>query len=104
MRIPVVLQAEAAECGLACLAMVAGHFGHGESIRELRSRFRISSRGATLLNIRDFATRLGFQSRAVKVELNELHLLRRPAILHWDFDHFVVLASVGNRRTFAADQ
>ena len=103
MRIPVVLQAEAAECGIACLTMVAGHFGHGESLRDLRSRFRMSQRGTTLLNIRDFANRLGFQSRAVKVDMHELHLLRRPAILHWNFDHFVVLVSVSRQRVKIID-
>lgn len=98
MRVPVVLQVDSSECGIACLAMVAAHFGHRETLREYRSKFCVSQRGTTLANLRSYAERLGFQSRAVRLELEELSLLRRPAILHWEFDHFVVLAGV-NRKT-----
>ena len=103
MRIPVVLQADAAECGIACLAMVAAHFGHRETLREYRSKFRVSQRGTTLANLRNYAEKLGFQGRAVKVELEELALLRRPAILHWEFDHFVVLTAVGRKKIRIVD-
>lgn len=95
MRIPVVLQSDHAECGLACLAMVAAFHGHGETLREYRSRFRISQRGTTLASLRDYAEQLGFKCRAVRVELEELAQIRRPAILHWELDHFVVLHAVG---------
>lgn len=103
MHIPVVLQADTAECGIACLAMVAAHFGHNETLREYRSKFRVSQRGTTLANLRSYAERLGFQSRAVRLDLEELSLLRRPAILHWEFDHFVVLAGVSKRKVRIID-
>ncbi len=103
MRVPVVLQADAAECGIACLAMVAAHFGHRETLREYRSKFRVSQRGTTLANLRSYAERLGFQGRAVRLELDELSLLRRPAILHWEFDHFVVLAGVSRKKVRIID-
>ena len=97
MRLPVILQADRAECGLACLAMVAGYYGHHATLRELRSRFRMSMRGATLRKLHDCAEQMGLNSRAVRVELVELKQLRAPAILHWEFDHFVVLKSVNRR-------
>ena len=103
MRIPVVLQADNAECGLACLSMVAGYYGHRETLREYRSRFRVSQRGTTLASLRNYAEQLGFQSRAVRAELDELPQLRLPAILHWEFNHFVVLLSVGRRWVKIAD-
>lgn len=103
MRVPIVLQADASECGIACLAMVAAHFGHHQTLREYRSQFRISQRGTTLANLRNHAQKLGFQGRAVKLELEELQLLRRPAILHWAFDHFVVLIAVGRNRIRIVD-
>ncbi len=95
MRVPIVLQSDRAECGLACLAMVAAFHGHRETLREYRSRFHVSQRGGTLANLRDYAEQLGFQCRAVRVELDELPQLRRPAILHWDLNHFVVLKATG---------
>ena len=94
MRLPVILQADRAECGLACLAMVAGYYGHHATLRELRSRFRMSMRGATLRKLHNCAEQMGLNSRAVRVEMEELKQLRAPAILHWEFDHFVVLKSV----------
>ena len=97
MRLPVILQADRAECGLACLAMVAGYYGHHATLRELRARFRMSMRGATLRKLHDCAEQMGLNSRAVRVELEELKQLRAPAILHWEFDHFVVLRSVNRR-------
>ena len=97
MRLPVILQADRAECGLACLAMVAGLYGHHATLRELRARFRMSMRGATVRKLHDCAQQMGLNCRAVRVELEELKQLRAPAILHWEFDHFVVLKSVNRR-------
>ena len=103
MRLPVILQADRSECGLACLAMVAGHYGHHATLRELRARFRMSMRGATLRKLHDCAELMGLSSRAVRVELKELKQLRAPAILHWEFDHFVVLKSVNRRGVSIVD-
>ncbi len=97
MRLPVILQSDRAECGLACLAMIASYYGHRSTLRELRSRFRLSMRGTTLGTLRDCAEKMGLRCRAVRAELEELVQLRTPAILHWDLDHFVVLKSVNRR-------
>ena len=97
MRLPVILQSDRAECGLACLAMIASYYGHRSTLRELRSRFRLSMRGTTLGTLRECAEKMGLRCRAVRAELEELVQLRTPAILHWDLDHFVVLKSVNRR-------
>ena len=97
MRLPVILQSDRAECGLACLAMIAAYYGYRSSLRDLRSRFRLSTRGTTLGNLRDCAEKMGLSCRAVRAELEELEQLRSPAILHWELDHFVVLKSVNRR-------
>ena len=94
-RLPLVLQTEAAECGLACLAMVAGYHGQGANLAELRRRFGLSLKGATLQDLVRIADRLGLASRPVRLELDELRLLKTPCILHWDLNHFVVLRGVG---------
>ena len=90
----IVLQTEAAECGLACLAMVAGHFGHLTDLAELRRRFSISLKGATLTQLMRHASAMDLTSRAVRLELDELEKLSTPCILHWKLNHFVVLSKV----------
>ena len=93
-RLPVILQTEAAECGLACLAMVMGYHGVITDLATLRARHAISLKGMTLNTLTKMAgdEKLGF--RAVRLELPDLAQLRLPAILHWDLNHFVVLKSV----------
>lgn len=90
-KMPLLRQAEAAECGLACVGMVAGAFGYKTDLPTLRSRFPISLKGATLKNIIGISAQLNMGARAVRCEPDELRELRVPAILHWDMDHFVVL-------------
>ncbi|MDE0272024.1 MAG: peptidase domain-containing ABC transporter [Gammaproteobacteria bacterium] len=97
MSLPVILQSERSECGLACLAMVAGFYGYRCTLRELRSKFQLSLHGMTLRRLRDCAGSLGLTSRGVRLELEDLPQLRSPAILHWEFDHFVVLKSLNRR-------
>ena len=98
-----VRQSQAAECGLACLAMIACHHGHGTDLRALRQRFPLSLKGATLARLVDIAQALGFQSRALRLELGELGQLGLPCILHWDLNHFVVLEKAGKRRVRVCD-
>ena len=93
-NVPVILQTEAAECGLACLNMIAQHYGDKRELSELRQDASLSLRGATLKTIMEMAHRLGLQSRALKIEMANLSQLSCPAILHWDMQHFVVLTKV----------
>ena len=93
----VILQAEPAECGLACLAMVASHHGMVLPLRELRRRFPLSLKGASLSRLLDVARRLGLTGRALRLELGELAQLRTPCLLHWDLNHFVVLEKANGR-------
>jgi len=92
---PVILQNEAAECGLACLAMVAASHGLHVDLPALRQRFNLSLKGATMADLATMAHALKLQTRAVRAEPEQLEQLPLPAILHWDFNHFVVLVKVG---------
>ena len=96
-KLPVLLQTEAAECGLACLAMVASYYGHEVDVATLRRRFAVSMRGATLATLMELAARLGLETRAVRIELEDLARLRTPCVLHWNFTHFVVLRRATGR-------
>ncbi len=96
-RTPVVLQTEAAECGLACLAMVAGHYRHRSDLLSLRKHYDVSLKGMTLHDIVRLAHKLKLSTRAVKAEMEDLGRLRLPCILHWSHNHFVVLVRVAKR-------
>ncbi|MGH8082127.1 MAG: peptidase domain-containing ABC transporter [Lysobacter sp.] len=98
-----IVQSEAAECGLACLAMIAAHHGQHLGLRELRSRFPLSLKGANLSRLIEVAGQMGLQSRPLRLELDELDQLRTPCVLHWDLNHFVVLARVRGQRVSVLD-
>lgn len=90
-KMPMVLQTETAECGLACLAMILGYYGKSSNLFELRNRYGTSSRGVTLQTLISTAKDCGLLTRPLSLELDEIPQLKLPCILHWDFNHFVVL-------------
>src|SRR5689334_9864656 len=96
-------QAEAAECGLACLGMVAGYYGLDIDLVTLRRDHGVSLNGSTLKDIVDVSSRIGLGSRAVRCDLHQLNKLRMPAILHWNMNHFVVLKSADRRSVTVLD-
>ena len=98
-----VFQTEAAECGLACLAMIAGHHGLNLDMPALRQRFSLSLRGTTLNHIIRFAGAIDLTGRPLRVELEDLDCLRTPCILHWKMDHFVVLKKVTRKYVYLHD-
>jgi ATP-binding cassette, subfamily B, bacterial CvaB/MchF/RaxB len=90
-----ILQSESAECGLACLAMLASAHGLRLDLSELRRRFSISLKGADLAQLIRHAEALNFACRPLRLELDEMNQLQLPCMLHWDLNHFVVLTKVG---------
>lgn len=102
-KLPLVLQAESSECGLACLCMISQYYGHQLSLRELRQIMPVGQQGAKLQQIISLAGILGLRSRALKLELSELWQLSRPAILHWQFSHFVVLHKMSRQYVYIHD-
>ncbi len=102
-RVPLVLQTEAAECGLACLAMVLGYYGVITDLATLRRQYTISLKGMTLAVLSNVAQKAHLGTRAVRLEVGELGRLQMPAILHWELNHFVVLKSVQGKRAVIVD-
>ncbi|EOX7393409.1 peptidase domain-containing ABC transporter [Enterobacter quasiroggenkampii] len=102
-RVPLVHQTESSECGLACLAMICSHYGKQSNLIALRQQFNLSARGTTLVGMTQIAEQLGLATRCLSLELNELSALKTPCILHWDFNHFVVLVSVKQNRAILHD-
>jgi ATP-binding cassette subfamily B protein len=94
-RVPFVQQLTATECGPACLAMVLGFAGKQVSMEQVRDACGVSRDGVSARALLEAASLLGLRGRAVKAEVDQLHLLPAGStILHWEFQHFVVLARV----------
>lgn len=102
-QLPMIFQAELAECGLASLCMVAQFHGHRIDLNSLRHRFALSLKGATLADLISMADALDLAARPLRAELEHLHDLKVPCILHWDLNHYVVLKSVRRGRAIIHD-
>jgi ATP-binding cassette, subfamily B, bacterial CvaB/MchF/RaxB len=96
-RLPVIRQTEAAECGLACLAMISSYHGHRIDLNTLRRRHPVSLKGVTLRALIQVASQMDLACRPLRFELDQLRQLHLPAIVHWDMNHFLVLRSVTRR-------
>jgi ATP-binding cassette subfamily B protein RaxB len=102
-RIRPMLQSEEAECGLACVAMIAEHHGHKVNLPGLRHLYPISLKGATLAELMRVASDLELAPRALRLEVEEMPKLQLPALLHWDLNHFVVLEALDKKNATIVD-
>lgn len=102
-RIRPILQSEASECGLACLAMISNAFGYRVDLSDLRRRFSISLKGCTLVTVIRHAESIGLAGRPLRLKLEELPELKTPCILHWNLNHFVVLERANKREITILD-
>jgi ATP-binding cassette subfamily B protein RaxB len=102
-HVPLILQSEAPECGIACVAMVASYHGHRTDLAAMRMRLAPSMKGVTLQHIATIAQSMKLAARGVQAPLEALGKLRLPAILHWDMNHFVVLTRAGGGKITVLD-
>lgn len=102
-RLRPILQTEVAECGLACVAMITSYFGHRVDLHSMRARHSASLRGLDLQQLVNIARTLDLEARPVRLEPEEIRLLRCPAILHWGMNYFVVLERVSGSKLIVCD-
>ena len=102
-RLPVLLQMNSTECGAACLAMILQYFGRKTSILECRESFGIGRDGVAIQTIMKVAREYGLRVKAYSVELPQLYQITLPAIIHWNFNHFVVLEKWSPRNATIID-
>jgi HlyB family type I secretion system ABC transporter len=101
--VPFVSQVDEADCGAASLAMVCRHFGRRVSLARIRELAHTAWDGTSLKGICSAAEALGLAARAYKVSHRSLERLPLPAIVHWEGNHWVVLADAAGRKVRVAD-
>lgn len=95
--VPLILQSEISECGLASMAMIASYHGHKVDMSAMRKRFTAGLKGMHVQDLINLGDQMGLASRALQCSLEEVDQLRFPCILHWNMNHFVVLTKVVKR-------
>ena len=103
VRTPLVFQMEASECGAACLAAVLRHFGHWVSLEDVREACDVGRDGCSAADIVRAARQFRLDATGWRQDLQDLPGLSLPAILFWEFRHFVVLEGIGRKGYFLND-
>ncbi len=90
-QVPELRQMSEVECGLACLAMILGYYGRKTSISELRTHYGVGRDGISALGIVRAARAYGMRVRGVSLQQNDFRFVKLPAIVHWEFNHFLIV-------------
>ncbi len=91
-KVPVIMQLEALECGAACLTMIMAYYSKWVPLEQVRVDCGVSRDGSKAKNILIAARSYGFEARGYRCEIQALKTnFTYPCIIHWNFNHFVVL-------------
>lgn len=103
VKVPVVYQMEATECGAASLSMIFAYFGKHMALEKMRVETGVSRDGCKASNIMRTAKRYGLNCRAYTKEPESLVKTQMPCIIHWRFNHFIVLEGFRNGYVYLND-
>ncbi len=103
-KVPVVMQLEALECGAACLTMVLAYYGKWIPLEQIRTDCGVSRDGSNAKNVLKAARHYGLEARGFRFEVQEIKENGVfPCIIHWNFNHFVVLDGFKNGKAVLND-
>ena len=103
-KVPVVMQMEALECGAASLAMVCAYYDKWIPLEQIRLDCGVSRDGANAKNLLVAARSYGFTAKGYRYEPEDLRRLGKfPCIIHWNFNHFVVLDGFRGNKAYLND-
>ncbi len=102
-KAPVILQMESTECGAACLAMILAYHGRWMSLEKLRVLCGVSRDGSRAARIVRAARECGLIAGGFHSEPDQLFDLPFPLIVHWNFDHFVVVEGIRKNHVWIVD-
>lgn len=97
-KVPLVMQLEALECGAACVCMIAAYYKKWIPLTQVRSDCGVSRDGSVAKNMLNAARSYGFESAGYRLEPAAIGSIKLPAIIHWNFNHFVVLTGYDDKR------
>ena len=104
IRVPVIMQMEALECGAAALAMVMAYYKKWIPLEQVRADCGVSRNGSNAKNMLLAARSYGFNAVGMRCDLDSLgEDVILPCILHWNFNHFVVLTGISGRYAWIND-
>lgn len=98
IKVPVVMQMEALECGAACVCMIAAYYKKWIPLTQVRADCGVSRDGSVAKNMLGAARNYGFEAAGYKLEPAALNSITLPAIIHWNFNHFVVLCGINEKK------
>lgn len=102
-ELPVILQDQIAECGLACLSMCFNFHGMKVDLASLRGKYPVSNLGLSLQDLIEICENEGFSADAYEMGMEDFPELKLPAIIHWDLNHFIVLKKIKGKRFLVHD-
>jgi ATP-binding cassette subfamily B protein len=102
-RVPEMRQMTAVECGAACIAMILNYYGYAASITEVLDRCGVGRDGLTALEIVKSTRLYGLRVRAVSLDLEDFRFVTLPAIVHWEFNHFLIVERWSRKRIEIVD-
>ena len=103
-KTPVIRQHEFTECGLACLAMVLGHYDHHVSVSQLRREISVSAdAGTSMAELMTLASDKNMSGRVLKGEITEIETSELPLIAFWRGNHFLVIVKIDSRSVTVHD-